>query len=55
MTARCHTLEIGPLRQKLAETPHLLADVLVIGAQRGIQFKSRLSQLVCVFQVVVQL
>ena len=54
MTARRHTLDTL-LRQTPAKTPHLLADVLVIGAQGGVQFKRRLSQLVRVLQVVVQL
>lgn len=34
---------------------HLLADVFVVGAERGVEFKSSLSQLVCVFQIMVQL
>ena len=34
---------------------HLLADVLVVGAQRGVEFERSLSQLVSVLQVVIQL
>ncbi len=34
---------------------HLFADVLIIGAQRGVKFESSLSQLMCMFQVMVQL
>lgn len=35
--------------------PHLLPDVLVVGPQRGVEFERCLSELVCMFQVMIQL